>query len=396
MLSKDKQICVVIDFENLNTNFITNEYTYNKLQSYFKNLIFINCKFINEKPHLISPEIKKKLKKFKLKWPKSEKEFLNCFKDKKTVVINSVPKSFGYLNVFFLLNKIYVKQIVISNLGQIQGSWSNLKRKLSLSYLFILLNNKFCPIIITLLSNIGIVPKIDIRFYSNKNYLKSINKSNIKNFLYKKNFFYTKKIVPINSKFYDEYSEKKIKLSHKYITHLDADLNYRHKIDKNKKYEKETIDKHYFFLNNFLKNLQKTFKKKVIVSIHPNYNQKFIERKFKNFKVIKYQTRKLIQNSFIVTDFGSSSILDAIILKKNIITLFSPFIKYDNNVYSSSLNLFKYNIINKIDFFKSSLLKNLRIKKNNYNILLNSKHSISKKKGYNIIIKEINNLLKVM
>ena len=107
-------------------------------------MIFINCKFINEKPHLISPEIKKKLKKFKLKWPKSEKEFLNCFKDKKTVVINSVPKSFGYLNVFFLLNKIYVKQIVISNLGQIQGSWSNLKRKLSLSYLYILLNNKFC------------------------------------------------------------------------------------------------------------------------------------------------------------------------------------------------------------------------------------------------------------
>ena len=63
MLSKDKQICVVIDFENLNTNFITNEYTYNKLQSYFKNLIFINCKFINKKTNLISPEIKKKIKK---------------------------------------------------------------------------------------------------------------------------------------------------------------------------------------------------------------------------------------------------------------------------------------------------------------------------------------------
>ena len=98
----------------------------------------------------------------------------------------------------------------------------------------------------------------------------------------------------------------------------------------------------------------------------------------------------------IVTDFGSSSILDAIILKKNIITLFSPFMKYDNNVYSSSLNLLKYNIIDKIDFTKSSLLKNLSINKNNYNILLNSRHSISKKKGYNIMIKEINNLLKVM
>ena len=38
-----RQIFIVIDFENLNTNFITNEYTYNKLLDYYKEITFVNC-----------------------------------------------------------------------------------------------------------------------------------------------------------------------------------------------------------------------------------------------------------------------------------------------------------------------------------------------------------------
>ena len=125
--------------------------------------------------------------------------------------------------------------------------------------------------------------KIDIRFLSNKSLLESIKNSMIKNFCYTNNLFHTKKIIPINSKFSDEYNEKKIKLSQKYITHLDIDINYKHKIDTSRKYKKEIITKHYYHLNNFLYNLQKILKK-VIISIHPKYDLKLTQKSLKNLK----------------------------------------------------------------------------------------------------------------
>ena len=82
--------------------------------------------------------------------------------------------------------------------------------------------------------------------------------------------------------------------------------------------------------------------------------------------MVKYKTRKLIQNSFLVTDFGSSSIIDAVILNKNIISLISPFNDYPNNVYSKSLKLCEYDIEN---------YKNLT-KKNYYKILKKNKKKL--------------------
>ena len=62
-----RQIFIVIDFENLNTNFITNEYTYNKLLDYYKEITFVNCQLKKKNDLLISTQVKKKLKRFKLK-----------------------------------------------------------------------------------------------------------------------------------------------------------------------------------------------------------------------------------------------------------------------------------------------------------------------------------------
>ena len=85
------------------------------------------------------------------------------------------------------------KQIIISNVGQIQGTWSNLKDKYNLSYLLIIMNNKLCPLLISFLSFLNLIPKIDIRFLSNKSLLESIKNSMIKNFCYTNNLFHTKK-----------------------------------------------------------------------------------------------------------------------------------------------------------------------------------------------------------
>ncbi len=393
----ERQIFIVIDFENINTNFITNEYTYNKLFDYYKDITFVNCLFKKKDDLLISPQIKNKLKKFKLKWPTSENEFLSYFKNKKTIIINAIPKHFIYLKIYLLLNKVKAKQVIISNIGQIQGTWANLKDKNNLNYLYIFMNNKLCPLLISFLSFLNFIPKIDVRFLSNKTFLKSIKNSVIKNFFYKNHLFHTKKIIPINSKFYDEYKERKIILSRKYITHLDIDLNYKHKIDKNKKYKKEIVDNHYYHLNNFLFKLQKIFKKKVIISIHPKYNLNFIQRKFKKFKVVKYKTRKLIQNSFIVTDFGSSSVIDAIISNKNIISLISPYNDYPNNVYSKVLKLCEYDITNYKDLTRKNLLSNFKKNKRSYSGFIKSKHYLGKKiYGYKVIISEMNKLFNLI
>ena len=392
-----RQIFIVIDFENLNTNFITNEYTYNKLLDYYKEITFVNCQLKKKNDLLISTQVKKKLKRFKLKWPNTTNEFLNYFENKKTIVINVIPKHFAYLKIHLLLNKVKAKQVIISNIGQIQGSWANLKNKYNLNYIYILMNNRFCPLLISFLSNLRLIPKIDVRFLSSKTLLKSIKKSIIKNFFYKNYLFHTKKIIPINSRFHDEYKEKKIKLSQKYITHLDVDLNYKHKIDKSKKYKKEITDKHYFHLNNFLSRLQKIFKKIVIISIHPKYDLKFIQKKFKKFKVVKYQTKKLIQNSFLITDFGSSSIIDGLILNKNIISLFSPYIEYENNVYSNVLKLHDYDITSNKNLDKKNILLISKKNKKNYSKYLNSKHHIRKNNyGFKTIILEINKLFRLI
>ena len=163
------------------------------------------------------------------------------------------------------------------------------------------------------------------------------------------------------------------------------------------KYKKEIVDNHYYHLNNFLFKLQKIFKKKVIISIHPKYNLNFIQRKFKKFKVVKYKTRKLIQNSFIVTDFGSSSVIDAIISNKNIISLISPYNDYPNNVYSKVLKLCEYDITNYKDLTRKNLLSNFKKNKRSYSGFIKSKHYLGKKiYGYKVIISEMNKLFNLI
>ena len=85
---------------------------------------------------------------------------------------------------------------------------------------------------------------------------------------------YYKELILVKSKIYDKNNKKlKDKISNKYIVHLDQDPDYREmkvvdELDKN------LIKDHYIKLNNLLNLLSKTYKKKVIISIHPLYDQK--------------------------------------------------------------------------------------------------------------------------
>ena len=87
--------------------------------------------------------------------------------------------------------------------------------------------------------------------------------------------------------------------------------------DSTGKIAQNLVDEHYKKLNQFLEKLSKIFKKKIIISIHPGYNLKNTIRRFNGkYPVIKYRTEKLIRKSFLVLDFGSSAIINAVVFKK--------------------------------------------------------------------------------
>ena len=53
-----------------------------------------------------------------------------------------------------------------------------------------------------------------------------------------------------------------------------------------------------------------------MVCIHPGHDLKESQSIFKEFKVVKFKTREYIYKAFLVTNFDSSAVDDAILLKK--------------------------------------------------------------------------------
>ena len=140
------------------------------------------------------------------------------------------------------------------------------------------------------------------------------------------------------------------------------------------KLNKEDIKLHYQYLNAFLKILSEEFNKEIIICIHPKDDLELKKKLFSNYKVLKYQTREKIIESFIVIFFESTAIIDAILFKKNIITVFSKFM--DKSVRNAS-SQFKDNF----KLPQIELNKNIKIDKPQ---LLNEFHN-SKMKFENFI-----------
>ena len=399
MLKKNQQISIITSFTYLHVHLTTHEFFYKKLKKKYKIISFINIdnlNFSSIKNSRIPTQIIKKMKNYKLINPKTNKEFLNHFKNKKTILINAFSRHFINYKIFFLLKKTRCKHIMISNLGNLQGSFIKNARKDSLeNFIKIYINNKIIPKLLIILGNLNIIPKIDIRFYSNKLILKKIFSSKITKFLYENKFFYTKKIIEVNSKIYDELVEKKIKSKNKYITLIDQDINYRHLIEKNKKfYDKSELAEHYNRLNYFLSSMKKIFKKPIKVAIHPSYNQEVITKYLRKYKVIKYKTYDLINDSELVINFGSSTIAHALLLNKKIITLTSKFVP-NSEIYSKKLDLFKINIFSFKGITKKKLLQNLGFKNIKLKNYINNYHIIDKTiPGYKKILDNIDILFK--
>ena len=70
----------------------------------------------------------------------------------------------------------------------------------------------------------------------------------------------------------------------------------------------------------FLNNLSKLIKKKVIVSPHPKYKNKYLQNAF---KTANKSTREMIDEADLIVFSTSGAIVDAVIKKKKIINFYS-------------------------------------------------------------------------
>ena len=327
MTEKKKYLAVFCPYSNTNTLNTTHNFTLKKIAKNFEKIYYINTEnliFFPKKYLHNLDDIKKKLpENFILFNPKDSKEFSNFLNDKDLLVINFFGRYFSEIKIHYLLKKFKIKQIQITNVGQ--NNWSQITSiKYPLKKL-IYRTKKLMPKILLILGNIGIVQKIDIRFLSNKIFLKNIKKSKIKNFLYEKKLFFAKELIEVNSIASDISNSAKFESDEKYIVHLDASLNYYHETELRGNVTEETLKEHYFHLNRFLKNLSNIFNKEVKVCIHPQYNLKEHQKHLPDFEIIKFKTREYIYKAFLVTTFDSSAVLDAVLLRKKIIGITSDF-----------------------------------------------------------------------
>ncbi|MDA7449953.1 hypothetical protein N8822_01200 [Candidatus Pelagibacter ubique] len=399
---KKKEIVFLVSFKYLDAYLNLQKNLIDKFSKSFDLIHFVNVDKlrmysnrleINQLNYIYSKNKIFKKKKIEFFNPNNLKELRIYLVQKNCIIVNTVTRSLEYFRVLRLLKKENLKQIVLGNIGNIQMSvnyWHKHNINTFLNFFYKFLARWILRVFVIL----RFINPIEVRFVSNQKFYKGFAR-NENSILLKIFPRYYKKVILVKSKIFDEISIKK-KYHEKYIVHLDQ-YPYSRDTLLTGNLKKKDIDIHYKNLSNFLKHLSKLFKKKVIISIHPDYNQKWIKKKFVNYKVVKFQTKKLIENSFIVTFFDSSAILYALNLNKKILSIRSKLFyhgkKYNSDLYSDLINLKKIDIDKKkyLHLGKINFLNELNEKKKNYKKYLNIYSSNNLKiSGTKVIIDYIN------
>ncbi len=360
----DFKIYLITSLSLFESNYNTNKTLYDQILKKYQKINLINVEhFIGIKKNHSNKNIDSKFRdRFNLFNPKNKKEFSEIFLNNNGIILIDMNRFFKTIKVYYFLRFVKLKKIIVSSVGNVQSFNYGIKNKSIINYLLLLMQKKISPKLQTLLSNLGLISKVDVRFESRRSVIESIKRSKIKSFLMDKDLLFFKNICLINSKSYDDEFLNNFKVEEKYITHLDFDLSYLHYWDKKKKINDAQINYHYETVNLFLDQLASLFNKEIKISIHPLYNLEFIQKYFSKYEIIKYKTPELIRKSFIITDFGSSSIMSAVLLKKKIISLDSDAMRI---VSPHQIEMYP----NKIGTLKIKLDKDLIIDRGILNLL---------------------------
>ena len=373
-----KYLAFFFSDNSMNRLLTTNDFLIKKLCENFEKIYFINWEKLRldtnypYKKEEFSYEVDKKFEvpsNIEIFIPKTAKDFKDFMVGKELIAINKLGRRFSDLKIHLLLAKYRIKQVLITdkgfvNTGQVIQKnvfWKNLSQ---------LLKRRGSHKLIVLLSNLGLVPKVQIRFTSMSKITESINKSFIKKILYNLKLFYAKEFILINSSIYDIFKRAKFEIKEDQIVLLDTFFLNPDLVASGSSPDKEKIEKHYYFLNKLINNLSTMYKKKIVVCIHPKDDLELKKKYFPNLDVVQYETRKNIYKAFLVLFIETSSIVDAILLKKRILTLFSNFFsKTINNFgqdFAARAGLLQINIENELKTDKNIFLSRLDEAKDNY------------------------------
>ena len=294
--------------------------------------------------------------------PKNVSDFDNFMKGKELIAINVIGKELNNLKVHFLLARYKIKQIQISNIGNLQAYAK--KKFFSWRTWIYKLDHDFSHKLVVFLSNFKLVPKIEIRFFTNSNILKNSKIGFVNKILKRFNLLYAKELILINSRSFDLFKEYKFKIDESHIVLLDVDLEHRERINFYGHESSINVERHYFYLNKLLQKLSNLYNKKIVICIHPGADLEKTKKYFPNYEVVQYKTREYIYKAFIVLYFLTGAIVDALLLKKRIISLYSNY-NTDLSILTSGLKesitcgILRMNIENEKKIDKDKLLQQL-------------------------------------
>ena len=304
---------LITSFKNLDKVVTSYKFTLNEFSKSFKNLYIVNSDYLKFFPDNFQnyenldfgSDLSKKIKFINLENYKAFKQFIH---NKKIILIDTLGNSFPEMKIRYFLNQENVELIMISNVGNIQGSAKPVLSKFISYYFF-----KKIPYLISLmLYGIGVFKKIKVRFLTNKDIYDNFKK---------KTFSYVEKILLINSRSFDESKLNDKKIENNSIVFLNPDINHPEWIIKRGFVGQNDEIKIYKIFEIFLDSLYLFYKKKIIVCIHPYNNLRKITNLFKKYEVVQFKTVENVRNAHLVVFADSSSITDAITLKKRIVCI---------------------------------------------------------------------------
>ncbi|MDC0417216.1 hypothetical protein OAL74_02070 [Candidatus Pelagibacter sp.] len=395
---KKKLFGIVLSLADYKNFYNQNKKLFDELSNNFKEVYVINVEQLKFRSNIKNIKNEKILpKNFICKNFSKSSEFLKYFHDKELIALQYLSKNPDYFKIFFLLKLAKIKNIIIMNLGNYGNKQTfsfNKKNLFAFRHFYL----KGFYYLYRFLNLINIFPKVDILFECKKDTIKAIKNGISQKFERKFPYFrisYFRKIVQINSVFYDHYlnylkSKKEIKNQ---ILYIDVPFNHPDRVLRegycDKKQEKFFYKKIHIFLNY----LSKLYKYKIVIGLHPS--TKNGEKKFKNFLISRESTIDQIKKSKIIVVTHSSLIPLAVLYKKKIISIHSILLgDYHNNLitkYQKSLYLESYNLDLDIKNFNKKEFDKKKIKNYFYQkkFIKNNICSTPQKKSCNQIIEVI-------
>ena len=327
--------------------------------------------------------------------PLNWKDFSNFMIDKNLIAIHGLGRGFPELKVHLLLKKYKIKFVQVSNIGNIQGVYKTLKGSF-LKGLWEKVRHDYSHNLTVLLSNFGLIKKIEIRFVTDSRMIeyRKNNEKFLQKIFHYLNLHFAKELIIVNSRSFDQIKEQNITVSEDLIILLDSPFNNYQYVTWRGILDKKTLDNHYYQMRIFLKNLSNIYNKKIVICIHPSENLEIAKKNYPEFEVVQNKTRENVFKAFIVLFHDSSAVIDAILLKKKIIALTSNFMDQNQiegiDGYVNRVGMLKMGIDNEMKINKDDLLLKLEENTENYSNFIKSRIAPDGSNiGYEKIIKTL-------